>query len=407
MIFDIAIIGGGPAGLSVANEILQKCDARIVIIEKKQQIGHPNKSCAFTFVETVQEYQLIKAVERYYSKASVYSFLGSKVTYEFNVPKLAALNYTRTCQELLAKLRHKEIEIFNGTKAVGLSREDKHLVVDLEGKFKGSIKCNLLIDASGASFFSTRFTHFKIPQFYSHPYGHELRNCNIPNSYLQEISFFMGESIGSGGGWFYPFSKKKCSFGIAEITNSPVYPLETLRQKYSFASKKMRPFCEWIKNAQSVKREFGTIPAEPMKRLVCNNIMRVGDSAGHATPHMLEGVRPSIDFGTMCGRVAVEAWKKGDFSGGFLERYEKMWKRQNKLLYLYLLSISENVYSQDDCALEHDIVMLAREGADPQMYLDHLRGKFNFPFTLLDNIRKGHVMNLARFAYHNTKWLLK
>jgi len=407
LIFDIAIIGGGPAGLSVAKEIIQRSDAKMVMIEKNRQIGYPGKSCAFTSIETVQKYQLIKAVERYYSKASVYSFLGSKVTYEFNEPKLAVLNYTRTCQELLAKLRHKKIEIFTGTKAVGLSRKDKHLVVNLEGNFKGSIKCNLLIDASGASFFSARFTRFRIPQFYSHPYGYELHNCNIPNSYLQEISFFMGKSIGSGGGWFYPLSEEKCSFGIAEITNTPVYPLETLRQKYSFASRKMHPFCELIKNAQPVKGEFGTIPAEPMKKLVCNNIMRVGDSAGHATPHMLEGIRPSIDFGTMCGRVAVEAWKVGDFSRGFLERYEKMWKRQNKLLYLYLLSISEKVYSQNEFEIEHKIRTRARKRLDPQMYLDHVRGNFNFPLTLLHNIKRGRATNLARFVYHNVKWLLK
>lgn len=405
--FDIAVVGGGIAGLSVAREVSQKCDAKIAVVEKRKRIGHPSHSHPFTFVETIRKFGLTEAVERYYSKAGIYSFLGGKVVYEFETPRLATLNYAKTCQELLLKCRTKNLQLFTETKAVGMRKKGTNVMLDLKGQLEGSVECHLVIDASGSSFFSTRFASFRRPRFYSHPYGYQLDDCRIPNNFLDQISFFVGRSIGSGGGWFYPITDKRASFGVAEISNSPFFPFLELEKKYKFAMKNMQPFCSMVCNAVPLERRWGTIPAEPMKKLVADNLMRVGDSAGHATPHILEGIRPTIEFGTLCGSFTVEAFKKEDYSKRFLKKYQISWQAQNKLLYLYLLSIAKAVFSRDDCQQERAISLLAEGNIDPKMYLNHLRGSFGFPYTLLDNIRKCHFKTLAKFTYHNINWLVE
>lgn len=408
MNFDIAIVGGGIAGLSAAREISQNCMANIVIIEEDNEIGLPASSSAFTFTDTVDEYALNRAVDKYYTSVGLYSFLGSKAIFELGGPKLAVLDPSRACKEMLLRSNKRHIEIFNGTRAVGLERKEGKVVVDLSGVNEGSIRCDLLIDTSGASFFSSRFVPFRIPEFYSQPFGYELDNCDIPASYLDEISFFVGRSIGTGGGWFYPITKSICRFGVAEITETPIPPIAKLKAYYDFAARNMEPFSEMITEATPRTKEAGTIPAEPMKDLVLDNIMRVGDSSGHATPHMLEGLRPAIESATLCGKIATKAYEKGDFSERMLEEYEKIWHRHNKLSYLYLLSMAEIFFSYDDHRIEKSIKLQRRRRVDPESYLRGLKGAIKFPLnlvTLEPSIENLKI--LVRFVYHNLRWILE
>jgi digeranylgeranylglycerophospholipid reductase len=406
--FDIAIVGGSFAGLSAAREVSQKCDARIVIIEEHPAIGEPAPSSAFTFVDTVNQYGLDVAVARYYSRVGHYSYLGSTAFFELGGPKLAALDCTRACREMLKKSKKANMEILSGTRATGVARKNGKISINIAGRAENPISCNLLIDASGASFFSARFFPFRIPCFYSHPYGFELENCEIPEDFLDQMSLFVGTRVGSGGGWFYPITRTRCRFGVAEITRTPDFPVDLLVKYYDFAKQNMRPFSRMIVKAEPCSMEAGTIPAEPMKRLVFDNVMRVGDSAGHATPHFLEGVRPALDFGRLCGSVAAEAYQKRDYTKSFLQKYERLWHKRNKLSYLYLLSSGEVFFSYDDDGIEKTVTRSARARLSSESYLASLKGEKAFPYALiaskpsLDYLRK-----FVRFVANDLRWSLE
>jgi digeranylgeranylglycerophospholipid reductase len=406
--FDIAIVGGSFAGLSAAREISQECDANVVIIEEHPEIGKPALSSAFTFSETINQYELRKAVARYYSRVGYYSFLGSKAVFELGGGKLATLDCTKTCQEMLNKSKKTNIEILSGTKALGAARRNGKMIIDLAGKTEKPVRCDLLIDASGASFFSARFVPFRIPYFYSQPYGFELENCDIPDDFLDQMSLFVGTSIGSGGGWFYPITETVCKFGVAEITRTPDFPIGQLSEYYDFARQNMRPFSRMIKNAKPRAMEAGTIPAEPMKHLVFDNVMRVGDSAGHATPHFLEGVRPALDSGRLCGSIAAEAYQKGDFTKRFLRKFERMWHKRNKLSYLYLLSSGEVFFSYDDNGIERRVNDTARAKLGSESYLKGLKGERAFPYALVaSKLGVEYLRIFVGFASHTLRWLLE
>jgi flavin-dependent dehydrogenase len=136
--------------------------------------------------------------------------------------------------------------------------------------------------------------------------------------------------------------------------------------------------------------------------------MRVGDSAGHATPHFLEGVRPALDFGRLCGSVAAEAYQKRDFTKRILQKYERLWHKRNKLSYLYLLSSGEVFFSYDDNGIEKTVISSARAKLSPESYLTGLKGEKAFPYALIaakpgfDYLRK-----FVRFAANNLRWSLE
>lgn len=405
---DIAIVGGSFAGLSVAREISQKCDANLVIIEEHPEIGKPASSSAFTFADTVNQYRLESAVARYYSRVGYYSYLGSTAFFDLGGPKLASLDCTRTCRELVNKSRRGNMEILSGARVIGVARKNGKISINITGRTENTISCGLLIDASGASFLSARFFPFRIPSFYSHPYGFELENCEIPEDFLDQMSLFVGTQVGSGGGWFYPTTRTHCRFGIAEITRTPGFPVDRLEKYYDFAKRNMRPFSKMIENAKPVATEAGSIPAEPMKHLVSDNIMRVGDSAGHATPHFLEGVRPALDFGRLCGSVAAEAYQKRDYTKRFLQKYERLWHKRNKLSYLYLLSAGEVFFSYDDKGIEKTVISSAKARLSPESYLTGLKGEKAFPYALIAT-RPGvdYLRKFVRFAANDLRWALE
>ncbi len=408
MSFDIAIVGGSFAGLSAAREISQKCDANIVIIEENPEIGKPARSSAFTFADTINQYKLDKAVARYYSRVGYYSFFGSKAFFELGGHKLAALDCTGACREMLNKSKKTNIDILSGAKAIGITRKNGKMSIDIAGRTEKPVRCDLLIDASGASFFSARFVPFRIPRFYSQPYGFELENCDIPEDFLDQLSLFVGTSIGSGGGWFYPIAKTVCRFGVAEITRTPNFPIGRLVKYYDFAKQNMRPFSWMIKDAKPRAMEAGTIPAEPMKHLVFDNVMRVGDSAGHATPHFLEGVRPALEFGRLCGSIAAEAYQKRDFTKRFLQKYERLWHKRHKLSYLYLLSSGEVFFSYDDSGIERTVITAARAKLSSGSYLKGLKGEQAFPYALVASKPSfDYLRKFVRFAFHNLRWFLE
>jgi flavin-dependent dehydrogenase len=361
----------------------------------------------------VKDFALEKAVEHYYSRVGFYSFLGSKVIYDLKRSSLAVLNYTRMCQELWNQTETSRIELFTNTRAVKLEKSKERITIHCEGDQKRPITCSLLIDASGSCFLSSKFMKDRIPRFYSNAYGFEMDNCSISEDQLDELSFFMGASIGSGGGWFYPISGQKCRFGIAEIGSKPFASLERLQGKFDFAKKNMMPFSKMISDGQQSSAETGSIPAEPMKRLVSDRIMRVGDAAGHATPHMLEGLRPSIENGRLCASIAAEACQKRDFDRKFLRKYENTWHRKYENMYLFLLSKAEVVFSRDDRSVERSISMESRNvNKSPDACVRGLRGFFHFPFSLSYQLSQPQSVRencriLARFVYHKARWIFE
>lgn len=410
MNYDIAIIGGSVAGLTAAREISNRCDANIIVIEEHNQIGKPANNSIFSFIETVNKYQLKNAVLRYYNKFGWYSFLGSKVIFEFDKPTFVVLDYKRLCQQLAKMSKQPNLEILTSARAIDLEKKKDNILIrtQIEGSNEKIIKSNLLIDASGSSFFSSKFISHKIPKLYSNPFGYELNNCYIPDELLDTISFFVGRSIGTGGGWFYPLSNRICNFGIAKISKKPIIKIDILKEKFEYAKQHLQPFAKYIKDANYHIKKSGVIPAEPMKNLVSDRLMRVGDAAGQATPHIYEGVRPCMESAIICGKVASEAYEKNDYGIKYLNNYEKIWQKKYKLLHLYLLSIAEVAYTLNDRELERSVKTLNKKEGDADAFLNGLKGWFKFPHSFLTlQLDPTYFKTLMRFIYHNLKWIIE
>lgn len=334
MKYDITIIGGGLAGLSTALYICSKVDAAVVIIDKGR-IGDPTKTSPFTFPETVEKYGVKDAVLQTYTKYTYRSPVGTSATWEYSEPVFLTLDYQEVCKNLLTRARKRgNLEVLQNIKVVDfeVNREAfgiKNLTLKLSAN--EDIETDILVDASGKSFFVAHKFGLSLPSFYSHAYGEILDNCKIEDP--NEMHILAGKKYGTGGGWFYPLNGKKARFGIAEVTDSLDYPETTVRKNFLEAYKNFWPYSEMVKNSKTVRSEFGSIPIGAIEKFCSDRILIVGDAAGHATPWFCEGVRPALESGQICGKVIARAYEQQDYSQKTLEKYQEEWDRRNRRRY--------------------------------------------------------------------------
>jgi flavin-dependent dehydrogenase len=73
-----------------------------------------------------------------------------------------------------------------------------------------------------------------------------------------------------------------------------------------------------------VVKTGGSIPCEKPRKTVFENILLVGDAAGHAHPITGAGILNAVIGGEIAGRVAVESIDRGDLR--HLKNYETEWQ---------------------------------------------------------------------------------
>jgi flavin-dependent dehydrogenase len=336
--YDVAIVGGGMAGLSVALHLCSRVDATILLIDKRE-IGDPTKTSPCTFLAIIEKYSLQEAVAQKYTKITYRSPTGVSASFKLDDPILVTLDYEKTCKILLDRIRSKgNVEIIENTNALNYRTQKKNffrtknLTLDLSNG--ETVFVDLLVDASGASFFAARngaHARIPLPTFYSHCYGEFLEDCNIENP--EEWCLIAGRKYGNGGGWFYPVGNRMARYGFATVTKSLNYPKAVVEKNFKTAHEELHPYNEMTRDAKTRRQEWGTIPLGVLKKFVFDRILIVGDAAAQATPWLCEGIRPALESGELCAQAVAKAYKQRKYSSKNLNKYQKAWDARNRQRY--------------------------------------------------------------------------
>jgi digeranylgeranylglycerophospholipid reductase len=375
--FDIVIIGGGLAGLSAAVAIGADSEARVILIDK--DVGHNNLT-PLTFSDIVQRFSLEDSVVNRYRGFSLHSSLGSQSLHYYDDFPLVSLDYRWACYILLTRAQQSPGFVWQRGYATGLAKDREEWIVSLKGSQR--IRAPLLIDASGRAHFAACCLHLARPQMYSHCYGQIFSQCQITDGELAEDTcLFLGgsERFGNGGGWCYPLGSGRISFGFASVTNSPRYPLGLLRQRYQRALQEFAPYADILARGRPGHVERGSIPLGPMRRFVYDGLMLVGDAAGQATPWACMGFEPALVNGHICGRVAAQAFKQGDFRARVLREYKTLWTQANQRSYRQGTMLAPLQWTQSEEVW--DKITASHSRFTPEETLAHLR--YNEPIYSL------------------------
>ena len=324
--YDIIVVGGGPAGSSAAYAAAKK-GAKVALLEKEESIAQSVRTSGVTWIENAEKFGIPTDC---YNKIKNYSFCSpnNQVTIQDSKPRAAVLDVRKTYQWLAQQAAKVGTDLYVNTMANDIIKDNHGKILGVKAssaKEELEFKSKIVIDASGFQSVIAKSLGL-VEQWKRFGVGAEYE-AFAENVDADTWWLMVGQSYSpSGYAWIFPLSHNKIRIGVGVgKPESAVDPTERLKE---LIEKKPGP----IKNLGKItpiEFHYGLIPNEGLTRkTVYDNLILVGDSAGQANPLVLEGIRYAIQFGRVAGSVAFDAIESGDTSEKALTPYEEIWKKE-------------------------------------------------------------------------------
>ena len=316
---DVLIVGGGPAGLSVAATLDD--DISTIILHQDKEIGKPVRSSGGTFLSDVERLGIPRHL---YQEVDTVDFYSDNERAHFPLEennKLAVLDVTGTYKWIAERSKNKNRKLFLSSKFLSTYvNDEKEYISTIRSRTTDAtkIKSKYIIDASGVQCAVLESLSLaKKPSRVG--IGIELEYPISENDAGRGI-LFVGNCALAGYGWVFPTPDHMLRIGIGVIQpDTDISPRE-LMEKF-IKSPELSRFGIKVEG-EPVCVNAGIIPSVQYDpKLVFGNVIRVGDSANFATPTVGEGIRICMDLGELLGKELSRSIKSNSASP--LRRYEK------------------------------------------------------------------------------------
>ena len=305
--YDIVIIGAGPAGSSAAQAAAQR-GAKVLLIDRRQRIGVPVQ-CAEFVPQWISRYAHFSSTCVLQTIETMVTHLPDGTSHEMKSPGYM-LDRSLFDKELAASAILSGAKISIQTKAVALSPEG--LVVE-QGYKKEIIRSKIFIGADGVHSFIARCVgQPSLKTIAALQYEVVIQE---PRKYVE---VFFHKDYEGGYAWFFP-KGKTANVGVGVIPQKTTLLLELMDHFLDYLVESKR-----LPVVEVVVKTGGSIPCEKPRKTVFENILLVGDAAGHAHPITGAGILNAVIGGEIAGRVAVESIDRGDLR--HLKNYETEWQ---------------------------------------------------------------------------------
>ena len=327
--YDVVVVGAGPAG-SMTAKWAAKGGARVLIIEKRQEIGSPvrcGEGISRSWLDSVGIKLDAKSVAREVKGAKIVAPNGSS----FYLSEKMAGNEVGIVLErvffdkLLARDAVKAgADLMLKTSAVKLLKTgDKVTGVKIKswGETK-DIKCGCVVGADGYESQVGRWAGINTslaPRDITSCFQYRLTNINHEADYCE---FVLGSKAPGGYIWIFPKNEDTANVGIGMQLTKLKDPADVKKYLDKYIQndprlKKGRPL-ELVSGAVSI--------CAPIDKTTGSGILLVGDAARQIDPITGGGISNSCKAAKVAGEVLARATREKDFSERSLQRYEKGWR---------------------------------------------------------------------------------
>ena len=322
--FDIAVVGGGPAGLSAAYSAAKE-GAKVVLFEKDQSIAHCIRTSGVTWIS---EMERLGIPSKFYNPIQNYRFVSpsNDVLITGDVSKSCVLDVRAMYQHLSVLAAKEGAQLKVKSNVIGVIK-DGHRVVGVKASTPEgmlTVRSTLVIDASGFSAsvgrkagMATSWKRYGVGAEYE---------CYCDDMDSTTWVLMVGQKYSEAGyAWVFPLSPNRVRIGVG--IGRPESDAEPLEKLHNIIEKRFKPL-DTIGHGkiQPLELHYGFIPNQGVRQnSIADGLIMVGDSAGQSNPLVLEGIRYAIDFGRLAGKVGADSLSRNSDKESLVE-YERSWK---------------------------------------------------------------------------------
>ncbi len=350
---DVLIVGGGPAGLSVASSLPK--DIRSIIVHQDKEIGRPVRTSGGTWVRDMKALAIPEHLYQVIDQLDFYSD-HAQACFEVNQDKMAVLDITALYQYLETLSQHANRELLLDTKFISAKKETDSLYSSqVRSRTKGDmvIRSKYIIDASGWHCAVLESLNLgKKPTRLGVGIEFEFPRKNFPKN---RAILFVGATALTGYGWIFPTAYDTLRLGVGVINPDTDLSPRTVMKAFVDGGHAKR---YGIEIPETYETNAGIIPSTPYEeKLVYGAVIRTGDSANFATPTVGEGIRLAIEYGRLLGQE-LGFYIQGDHKA--LSRYEAVCSKTFKRDYKFGFMMNQRIASYTPERWDKSVKRLSR-----------------------------------------------
>jgi digeranylgeranylglycerophospholipid reductase len=319
--YDIAIVGGGPIGCYIAQQLALK-KRYVAVFEEHKTIGEP-VHCAGLVTQRVLDITKCSQdgiVQNTIYGAVIHSPAGSLLTIGGDNVHSLVINRQKFDEHIAQKAQKAGATILLNHTVITAKKQHSALTLTIQHDTHVTpVRSQLLIGTDGAHSRIRDLFGFPQPSEMIHGISAELTDTTLDPKY---VHIFVGSSIAPGFfAWVIPTNEHGTTARIGLcIGKQHTRPLQ-----HYFTTLLQQPL---LQETTVLKRFGGTIPLGPLKKTTADHLMLVGDAAAQVKPTSGGGIYPGLLCAAHCSNIAEEAFQKQRFDEEFLQRYHAAWTKE-------------------------------------------------------------------------------
>jgi geranylgeranyl reductase family protein len=351
--YDVVIVGGGPAGLQTATRLAGR-GHRVVVLEEHAEPGEPVHCTGILAREAFDEFDLTREI-----------ILNELTTARFVSPRgHEVLHRTRTVEAVVIDRLAFDRHLATAARAQGAELQFGRRVVELSVLDAGvrarcadgsQVRARVGVLATGGRYGLHRRLGLGVPDVYLHSAQREL-----PADRPGEVELHFGREVAPGGfAWAVPVWRGARGFvriGVMAERDAPTY----------FCRMVERVAGRWGVNVPPDARpRQRLLPLSAIPRTYADRVLAVGDAAGLVKPTTGGGIYYSLLSGTLAADAIEGAFGAGSTLSRYLGAYQRAWQRRLKPELDSQLSFRRLAQRLSDAEIEHLFELARTDGVMP------------------------------------------
>jgi geranylgeranyl reductase family protein len=311
---DVAIIGGGPGGLTAARRLAADGKS-VTVFEEHERIGAPVHCTGVLAEDVIASMDLpAEAVLNPLSTVRFVAPAGHSFDYTTATTEAVVIDRETFDAALARRAEAAGATIVRGQRAIGIEHVADGVAITLAGG--ESLRARAVVLACGANYAFQRRLGLGMPSTFL-----QSAQLELPADRPGDVEIHFGSEIAPKGfAWAVPVTRASGTFariGVMADGDAGAFfsrMLERVRDRWSIA----------VPDALAPRRRM--LPLASVTRSYADRVLAVGDAAGLVKPTTGGGIYYSVVSGEIAAELLSERLASGDLSAASLRAYEQRWR---------------------------------------------------------------------------------